>query len=289
MWRCSYLFMVLFSLMLLVLHFSIKLQWWERIVKEKGETKWLIQWFASSWPDDASFADPSIPPNVLFALGELIMKIGELACGWCSLSALDQNPSVLHPLLFINWAQCVIPSVFCLTGWFLFSFLFFFFLVGKIGILKTPSPSQGPNEVPRLPDPNLIFPPTPRRYNAQQDSMLERPKTLEFLPRPRPSANRQRLDPRWYVSPDNTKGEFSANSSSTETPSHLDPYFTSSSSAVGDRPALLPFHVRLPEEKRTLLDVDVEGQSQDSTVPLCRTELKTHKPAVFEFKQEFRS
>ncbi|KAJ6667248.1 hypothetical protein lerEdw1_017226 [Lerista edwardsae] len=157
------------------------------------------------------------------------------------------------------------------------------------GILKTPSPSQGPNEVPRLPDPNLIFPPTPRRYNAQQDSMLERPKTLEFLPRPRPSANRQRLDPWWFVSPSNAKGESSANSSSTETPSHLDSCFASSSSTVEERPALLPFHVRLPEEKRTLLDMDVEGQNQDSTVPLCRTERKTHKPAAYELKQEFWS
>uniref|UniRef100_A0A8C3RL29 mitogen-activated protein kinase kinase kinase n=1 Tax=Chelydra serpentina TaxID=8475 RepID=A0A8C3RL29_CHESE len=85
-----------------------------------------------------------------------------------------------------------------------------------------PGPSRDPNEVPRLPDPNLVFPPTPRRWNAQQDSTLERPKTLEFLPRPRPSANRQRLDP-WC---------------------NLDSCF------------------------RMLLDIDVEGQSQDSTVPL---------------------
>ncbi|XP_053123871.1 mitogen-activated protein kinase kinase kinase 9 isoform X3 [Hemicordylus capensis] len=157
------------------------------------------------------------------------------------------------------------------------------------GIIKTPSPSQGPNEVPRLPDPNLIFPPTPRRYNAQQDSMLERPKTLEFLPRPRPSANRQRLDPWWFASPSNARGESSANSSSTETPSNLDSCFASSSSTIEERPALLPLHVRLPEEERTLLDLDVEGQSKDSTVPLCRTELKKHKPAAYELKQEFWS
>lgn len=187
----------------------------------------------------------------------------------------------------------VCHSISVLSNWlvsfFSFPSVFFSFLVGKIGILKTPSPSQGPNEVPRLPDPNLIFPPTPRRYNAQQDSMLERPKTLEFLPRPRPSANRQRLDPWWFGSPSNAKGESSANSSSTETPSHLDSCFASSSSTVEDRPALLPFHDRLPEEKRTLLDMDVEGQSQDSTVPLCRTELKTHRPPAYELKQEFWS
>uniref|UniRef100_A0A8C6Y074 Mitogen-activated protein kinase kinase kinase n=1 Tax=Naja naja TaxID=35670 RepID=A0A8C6Y074_NAJNA len=106
--------------------------------------------------------------------------------------------------------------------------------------------------VPRLPDPNLIFPPTPRRYIAQQESMLERPKTLEFLPRPRPSANRQRVDPWWFST-------------------------------------LLSFRARLPEEERTLLDMDVEGQNQDSTVPLCRTELRTHKSTAYELKQEFWS
>ncbi|EMP39554.1 Mitogen-activated protein kinase kinase kinase 9 [Chelonia mydas] len=160
------------------------------------------------------------------------------------------------------------------------------------GVLKTPSPSRDPNEVPRLPDPNLVFPPTPRRWNAQQDSTLERPKTLEFLPRPRPSANRQRLDPWWFVSPSQARGESSANSSSTDTPSNLDSCFASSSSTVEERPglsALLPFQVGVPVVEQMLLDIDVEGQSQDSTVPLCRTELKTTKPAAYELKQEFWS
>ncbi|KAH0620679.1 hypothetical protein JD844_021357 [Phrynosoma platyrhinos] len=161
--------------------------------------------------------------------------------------------------------------------------------LGAVGVLRTPSPSQGPNEVPRLPDPNLIFPPTPRRHNTQQDSMLERPKTLEFLPRPRPSANRQRVEPWWFVSPSNARGESSANSSSTETPSNLDSCFASSSSTVEERPALLSFHVRLPEEERTLLDVDVEGQNKDSTVPLCRTGLRTHKTTTYELKPDFWS
>ncbi|CAM5121833.1 unnamed protein product [Eretmochelys imbricata] len=160
------------------------------------------------------------------------------------------------------------------------------------GVLKTPSPSRDPNEVPRLPDPNLVFPPTPRRWNAHQDSTLERPKTLEFLPRPRPSANRQRLDPWWFVSPSQARGESSANSSSTDTPSNLDSCFASSSSTVEERPglsALLPFQVGVPVVEQMLLDIDVEGQSQDSTVPLCRTELKTTKPAAYELKQEFWS
>lgn len=119
--------------------------------------------------------------------------------------------------------------------------------------------------------------------------MLERPKTLEFLPRPRPSANRQRVDPWWFVSPSKARGESSANSSSTETPSNLDSCFASSSSTVEEQSTLLSFRVRLPEEERTLLDMDAEGQNQDSTVPLCRTELRKHKSTAYELKQEFWS
>ncbi|KAM5340469.1 mitogen-activated protein kinase kinase kinase 9 isoform 2-T2 [Glossophaga mutica] len=161
------------------------------------------------------------------------------------------------------------------------------------GMLKTPSPSRDPGEFPRLPDPNVVFPPTPRRWNTQQNSTLERPKTLEFLPRPRPSANRQRLDPWWFVSPSHARSTSPANSSSTETPSNLDSCLASSSSTVEERPglpALLPFQAGpLPPAERTLLDLDAEGQSQDSTVPLCRAELNAHRPASYEIQQEFWS
>uniref|UniRef100_A0A8C5XKU1 mitogen-activated protein kinase kinase kinase n=1 Tax=Microcebus murinus TaxID=30608 RepID=A0A8C5XKU1_MICMU len=161
------------------------------------------------------------------------------------------------------------------------------------GMLKTPSPSRDPGEFPRLPDPNVVFPPTPRRWNTQQDSTLERPKTLEFLPRPRPSANRQRLDPWWFVSPSHARSASPANSSSTETPSNLDSCLASSSSTVEERPglpALLPLQAGpLPPTERTLLDLDAEGQSQDSTVPLCRAELNTHRPTSYEIQQEFWS
>ncbi|XP_062037021.1 mitogen-activated protein kinase kinase kinase 9 isoform X1 [Lepus europaeus] len=161
------------------------------------------------------------------------------------------------------------------------------------GMLKTPSPSRDPGEFPRLPDPSVVFPPTPRRWSSQQDSTLERPKTLDFLPRPRPSANRQRLDPWWFVSPSHARSASPANSSSTETPSNLDSCFASSSSTVEERPglpALLPFQAGpLPAAERTLLDLDAEGQSQDSTVPLCRAELNPHRPAPYEIQQEFWS
>uniref|UniRef100_A0A8C6XYY7 Mitogen-activated protein kinase kinase kinase n=1 Tax=Naja naja TaxID=35670 RepID=A0A8C6XYY7_NAJNA len=87
----------------------------------------------------------------------------------------------------------------------------------------------------------------------------------------------------WLISADRSKAM------STETPSNLDSCFASSSSTVEEQSTLLSFRARLPEEERTLLDMDVEGQNQDSTVPLCRTELRTHKSTAYELKQEFWS
>ncbi|KAM9294011.1 mitogen-activated protein kinase kinase kinase 9 [Gastrophryne carolinensis] len=150
------------------------------------------------------------------------------------------------------------------------------------------SPSRDPQEFPRLPDPNIVFPPTPRRWNIPQDSTLERPKTLEFVPRPRPSTYKQRLDSWWFVSPSRNRGESPANSSCTETPSNMD-FASSSGSTVEERSGFIPYHLTQPVGERTLLDVDVEGQSQDSTVPLCRTKLKTFKATTCEQKQEFWS
>nr|XP_033809399.1 mitogen-activated protein kinase kinase kinase 9 isoform X2 [Geotrypetes seraphini] len=139
------------------------------------------------------------------------------------------------------------------------------------------SPVCDPSEVPRLPDPNLIFPSTPRRWNMQQTSTLERPKTLEFVSRPRPFSSRQRVDSWWFGSPSRNRGEFS-NSSSIETPSNLDSCVASSSSTVEER---------LPVCEQTPLEMDVEGQNQNCVFPLCRTEPKTCKAAAFEIKQEF--
>ncbi|XP_055496801.1 mitogen-activated protein kinase kinase kinase 9 [Leucoraja erinacea] len=159
------------------------------------------------------------------------------------------------------------------------------------GIGKTPSPNRDPTEVPRLPDPNLVFPPTPRRRNMKQDFTLERPKTLEFVPRPRPSANRPRLDPWWIVSPTKMYSNSPVNSSSTETPSNLDSCL-SSSGTVEERPGLPPF---LPHRQghagceRTLLDTDVEGQSRDGTLPLCRAEMNLRRIATHDQEQNIWS
>ncbi|XP_001371036.3 LOW QUALITY PROTEIN: mitogen-activated protein kinase kinase kinase 10 [Monodelphis domestica] len=97
---------------------------------------------------------------------------------------------------------------------------------------------RDPLDFPRLPDPQTLFPPR-RRPPPEPPG---RPTTLTFAPRPRPAASRPRLDPWKLVSLNRTLG-------------------------CSSPPA--PGTPGTPGPQPSLLDLDTEGQSQDSTVPLC--------------------
>uniref|UniRef100_A0A8C4T1M2 Mitogen-activated protein kinase kinase kinase n=1 Tax=Erpetoichthys calabaricus TaxID=27687 RepID=A0A8C4T1M2_ERPCA len=129
------------------------------------------------------------------------------------------------------------------------------------GAIKQECPCDGDrSNIPRLPDPNLVFPPTPRRRAPSlHDSTPERPKTLDFLSRPRPTAAcRPRPDPWQLMSP--RRGN-------------------------SDSPVLPP-----PSScQRTLLDLDAEGQNKDGTLPLCMAENCTPKPSPYWLKEDFWS
>lgn len=128
---------------------------------------------------------------------------------------------------------------------------FFFFIFHYSG-------PQDVLDIPRLPDPSAIFP-VPQRRKAPAPpipdpvplcliSPLERPKTLEFAPRPRPTPARMRADP-WKL------GSLSRTLSSSPGSSCDSPLGSGDSSTSNARP--------------NLMDMDVEGQSLDNTVPLC--------------------
>ncbi|XP_052008668.1 mitogen-activated protein kinase kinase kinase 10-like [Xyrauchen texanus] len=117
-------------------------------------------------------------------------------------------------------------------------------------------------DIPRLPDPFMVYPPAHRRKPAPPISVpepdihagtLERPKTLEFAPRPRPTPARARPDP-WKLS-SLSRTLSSSPSSSCESP------LGSGDSGVS---------AGVSAAHQTLLDMDMEGQNQDITVPLCR-------------------
>lgn len=99
---------------------------------------------------------------------------------------------------------------------------------------------RDPPDFPRLPDPQALFP-----NRRRPPEFPGRPTTLTFAPRPRPAASRLRLDPWKLVSFGRTLSI--SPPSRPDTPESPGPH--------GMQP--------------TLLDMDMEGQSQDSTVPLC--------------------
>ncbi|XP_040832248.1 mitogen-activated protein kinase kinase kinase 10 isoform X1 [Ochotona curzoniae] len=117
--------------------------------------------------------------------------------------------------------------------------------LGQRGPLEPAGHGSGPRDTldfPRLPDPQILFP-----ARRRPPEFLGRPTTLTFAPRPRPAASRPRLDPWKLVS-----------------------FSQTLSISPPSRPAT-PESPRPPGVQPTLLDMDMEGQSQDSTVPLCGT------------------
>ncbi|KAK6306873.1 hypothetical protein J4Q44_G00220210 [Coregonus suidteri] len=184
------------------------------------------------------------------------------------------------------------------------------------------------SQVPRLPDPNLVFPPTPRRRCPP-----ERPKTLDFLVRPRPSP-RVRCDVFSGQSPGRGRGggqgqgngESPAHTTSTDTPPTVEfgrdmtalptplelptpsPRRGHSLEAPTPSPRrghpMLTHHMEVlatPMEPPTpcstsprrrgdsLLDQHDEEQCLDPTLPLCKPESQFPKCSPYRYRPGFWS
>lgn len=122
-------------------------------------------------------------------------------------------------------------------------------------------------------EPPPPIPPRRKFNNLNGDAHAERPKTLDMGPR-----NRPRLPPPPPL-PTPQKNDTNTNEYPTQwiEKSELDtPYYsTRSSLSPGHTPPHITHHT-------TLLDIDVDGQSNDSTRPLLRQNAKH----IFEFGQE---
>uniref|UniRef100_A0A4W5K839 Mitogen-activated protein kinase kinase kinase 9 n=1 Tax=Hucho hucho TaxID=62062 RepID=A0A4W5K839_9TELE len=176
------------------------------------------------------------------------------------------------------------------------------------------------SQVPRLPDPNLVFPPTPRRRCPP-----ERPKTLDFLVRPRPSP-RVRCDVFLSQSPGRGRGggqgqgngESPAHTTSTDTPPTVEfgrdmtvlptPLEPPTPSPRRGHP-MLTHHMEprdmevlaTPMEPPTpcstsprrrgdsLLDQQDEEQCLDPTLPLCKPESQFPKCSPYRYRPGFFS
>uniref|UniRef100_A0A8C2JC38 Mitogen-activated protein kinase kinase kinase 10 n=1 Tax=Cyprinus carpio TaxID=7962 RepID=A0A8C2JC38_CYPCA len=125
----------------------------------------------------------------------------------------------------------------------------------------SPAGSREALDIPRLPDPSVVYPSAHRRKPPppipvpEPDShtgTLERPKTLEFAPRPRPTPARARPDP-WKLS---SLSQTLSSSPGSSCDSPLGSGDSGVSAGVG-------------VVHKSLLDMDMEGQNQDNTTPLC--------------------
>lgn len=146
------------------------------------------------------------------------------------------------------------------------------------GVHEGVSRGQGDNPA------SLRPPPMSRRQNNNNDtthhgSTAERPVTLDIIPRPRPNpvGILKRTSPAhtglgYHCSP---RGKI------TPTP-ELSGGEDYQSSRSGTSPGSTPPHI---EHQRTLLDIDVEGQSDDKTRPLPAG--PDRKPTIQELEKEF--
>ncbi|XP_061221655.1 mitogen-activated protein kinase kinase kinase 21 isoform X2 [Neopsephotus bourkii] len=117
--------------------------------------------------------------------------------------------------------------------------------------------------------------PSVQQRSNRNGVSTEKQSAVNIISRPRPSSLRSKIDS-WQIIPRIIK----PNSKDSEClEGGLDPDVT-----------FLP-----DTEKRTnchmpsLLDIDVEGQNRDCTVPLCRMKSKTCRPSIYELEREFLS
>ncbi|KAJ7342260.1 hypothetical protein JRQ81_009971 [Phrynocephalus forsythii] len=117
--------------------------------------------------------------------------------------------------------------------------------------------------------------PSLQQRNFYSDPLPEKQGMINIIPRPRPSFLRSRIDPWQAVPRSATSNCFEKDNSEVIRGSKAN-------------------SLRDPEERTKsrmpcLLDIDVEGQNSDCTVPLCRIKNKACRPSIYELEREFLS
>uniref|UniRef100_G3URN9 mitogen-activated protein kinase kinase kinase n=1 Tax=Meleagris gallopavo TaxID=9103 RepID=G3URN9_MELGA len=131
------------------------------------------------------------------------------------------------------------------------------------------------SKLPVLSVTGTLHSPSLQRRSNHCGISTEKQRAMNIISRPRPSSVRSKIDS-WQILPHIIKPN-SKDSKCLEGSTDPDVH-------------LLP-----DTEERTnchmpsLLDIDVEGQNRDCTVPLCRMKSKTCRPSIYELEREFLS
>ncbi|XP_007427013.1 mitogen-activated protein kinase kinase kinase 21 isoform X2 [Python bivittatus] len=117
--------------------------------------------------------------------------------------------------------------------------------------------------------------PSIQQTNFHNDLSSGKQEIVNIIPRPRPSSLRSRLDP-WLAISQSIKPN---------------PFEMGNLEADRDSKAklLTDTKERTKSHGPSLLDMDVEGQNSDCTVPLCRMKSKAGRPSIYELEREFLS
>ncbi|CAM5133940.1 unnamed protein product [Natator depressus] len=137
------------------------------------------------------------------------------------------------------------------------------------------SSPNGISVLPVLPVSGILRSTSVQQRSMHRDLSPEKQRAVNIISRPRPSSLRSRIDP-WQVLPQSIKPDY------TEV-DDIESYVGPNVNVVPDTEERTKSHMP------SLLDIDVEGQNRDCTVPLCRMKNKTCRPSIYELEREFLS
>uniref|UniRef100_A0A672U3E3 Mitogen-activated protein kinase kinase kinase n=2 Tax=Strigops habroptila TaxID=2489341 RepID=A0A672U3E3_STRHB len=127
--------------------------------------------------------------------------------------------------------------------------------------------------IPVLSVTGTLHSPSVQQRSNRSGVSTEKQSTVNIISRPRPSSLRSKIDS-WQIIPRIIK----PNSKDSEC-------LEGSSDVTFLQDAEERTNCHMP----SLLDIDVEGQNRDCTVPLCRMKSKTCRPSIYELEREFLS
>ncbi|XP_033860686.3 mitogen-activated protein kinase kinase kinase 21-like isoform X2 [Acipenser ruthenus] len=137
----------------------------------------------------------------------------------------------------------------------------------------TSSSQRDPTVYPQIPNPEAVYPASVPRRNHKRDVTPERHLSGDYASRPRPLSLKSKAHP-WHLvrKKSSSAGPFSGE----KTAQNLN-YLLAAEAKAGC--------LAVPAAC-SLLDIDMEGQKGDCTVPLCRIQSKPARSTVYELENE---
>ncbi|XP_041108791.1 mitogen-activated protein kinase kinase kinase 21-like [Polyodon spathula] len=132
-----------------------------------------------------------------------------------------------------------------------------------------------PTVLPQTPNPEAAYPASVLRRTHDQDVSPERHLSGDYASRPRPLSLKSKAHP-WHLMQGRNKSSSAGPFSGEKTAQNLN-YLLAAEAKAG---------CHVAPAACSLLDIDMEGQKGDCTVPLCRIQSKPARSTVYELEKE---